>query len=159
MRVSRFADYSLRLLMHLAALPGGRSTIGEAAAALQVSRNHLVKIVHLLGRHGVLANTRGRRGGMRLADAPARINVGRVMRLVETTGPLVECFDAASNTCTLAPACRLRGMLSGALESFYRSLERYTLEHLTISPPPPDLAPLRRRTTQAASSGAPLRRR
>ena len=49
MRLTTFTDYSLRVLMYLAAVPGRRATIGEIARAFDISENHLMKVVHALG--------------------------------------------------------------------------------------------------------------
>ena len=50
MRLTRFTDYSLRVLIYLACEPGRRATIAEIAQAFEVSENHLTKVVHFLGQ-------------------------------------------------------------------------------------------------------------
>ncbi|MFL6692012.1 MAG: Rrf2 family transcriptional regulator [Ramlibacter sp.] len=65
MKLTAFTDYSLRVLMYLAARPGQRATIGQIATAYAISENHLVKVVHFLGKSGWLANVRGKGGGLR----------------------------------------------------------------------------------------------
>ena len=40
---------------------------------------------------------------------------------------LVECFEAATNTCPIASACTLKRMLKEALDRFVVTLDRYTL--------------------------------
>jgi Rrf2 family nitric oxide-sensitive transcriptional repressor len=134
MRLSTFTDYSLRVLIYLAAAPEGRATVGEIARAFGISQHHLVKVVHFLGREGLLANTRGRRGGVRLARAPREINVGAVVRLTEAGDLPAECFDRHTNTCMLAGGCRLQRILGEALEKFYAALEQYTVADLHLQP-------------------------
>jgi len=134
MRLTTFTDYSLRVLLYVAAAPEGRATIAEIARAFGISEHHLVKVVHLLGREGVLANTRGRRGGLRLARPPREINVGAVVRLTEGGDLPAECFDRATNTCVLAGGCGLQRALGEAMRSFYGVLGRYTLEDLRLQP-------------------------
>jgi len=129
MRITSFTDYSLRTLMYVASAGGGRSTIAEAARVLAIPESHLVKVVHSLGKLGLLANTRGRGGGFALARAPREINVGEVIRETESLS-LVECFDEEHNTCGLAGHCRLEGVLHEALDAFRAVLMRYTLEDL-----------------------------
>jgi Rrf2 family nitric oxide-sensitive transcriptional repressor len=135
MRLTTFTDYSLRVLIYLAAAPEHRSTIGEVASAYGISEHHLVKVVQFLGKQGVLINTRGRGGGMQLAHAPAAINVGRVVRLAEGVSYPAECFDTESNTCALSGVCGLQRVLSDALKAFYATLDRCTLEDLRIPAP------------------------
>ena len=50
MRLTTFTDYSLRLLMYLAAAPERRATIAEVARAYGISEHHMVKVVHVLER-------------------------------------------------------------------------------------------------------------
>src|SRR5215510_5281380 len=107
MRLNTFTDYSLRVLMYLAVHPQRRATIGEIAAAFAISKNHLMKVVQHLGKEGLLANVRGKGGGLALARPPAAINVGAIVRMIESSAPLLECFDRETNTCVLTPVCRL----------------------------------------------------
>jgi Rrf2 family transcriptional regulator, nitric oxide-sensitive transcriptional repressor len=130
MRLTNFTDYSLRVLIFVAARPGVRATISDVARAFDISENHLTKVVHLLGRSGFLANVRGRGGGLELAMAARDINVADVVRKAEGEYGPAECFDADAPSCLIADACRLRGVLHEAMEAFYRVLGQYTLQDL-----------------------------
>lgn len=130
MRLSNFTDYSLRVLMYLAADPDRRATIAEIAAAYDISEHHLVKVVHFLGRSGWLLNLRGRGGGIELALPPQAINLGEVVRAAEGDPMPAECFDRARNECRITRACRLRGVLAEAVEAFHAALDRYTVADL-----------------------------
>lgn len=130
MRLTRFTDYSLRVLMYVAAREDGRATIADVAAAFAISENHLTKVVHFLGKCGFLSNVRGRGGGLRLATPAKSINVGSVVRESEGAIRPAECFESTPSACTIAPACRLRGVLGEAVQAFYGVLDQYTLEDL-----------------------------
>ncbi len=130
MRLTTFTDYSLRVLVFLAADSPRRATIGEIARAFDISENHLMKVVHLLGKEGVLANVRGKGGGLELAKSPSAINVGKVVRMTEGHPVPAECFDRERNACVITPICRLRGVLGEAVRAFYEVLDRYTLADL-----------------------------
>lgn len=134
MRLTAFTDYSLRVLLFLATAPEGRATIAEIARAYGVSHHHLVKVAHLLGREGFLANTRGRSGGLRLARAPSVVNIGDVVRLTEGPSVLAECFDPEGGQCPIARCCSLIPMLTQADDAFYRVLDRHTLQDLVATP-------------------------
>ena len=129
MRLTTYTDYSLRVLMYVAAKPDGLSTIREIADAYGISHNHLMKIVFELGRHGLLENLRGRSGGIRLARPAEEIRIGEVVRFTESETALVECFGVA-NACAITAPCRLKGALNQALEAFLGVLDRYTLSDL-----------------------------
>ena len=131
MRLTRFTDYSLRVLIYLAARPGTHATISEIAASFAISESHLTKVAHYLGKKGLLRNTRGRGGGIELGCPAATINLGAVVRAAEVDTPLVECFDPATNHCVITPVCRLRTVFTEAREAFYATLDRYTLEEVT----------------------------
>ena len=127
MRLSEYSDYTLRVLMCCAMQPERLLTIAEIAESLQVSRNHLMKIVNDLGRQGLLETTRGRGGGIRLLKPPQQIRIGDVLRQSETDYRLVECFDASTDACTLTPACRLKAVLRRALKAWFAELDAVTL--------------------------------
>ena len=66
---------------------------------------------------------------MRLAMPPSEINVGWLIRQTEPHLNLVECFDPATNTCPIAPACGLKGVLHRAQGAFLEVLDGYTLDN------------------------------
>ena len=68
MRLTNYTDYSLRVLIYLAAKDRNKlSTISEIAEAYGISKNHLMKVIHELGKIGVINTIRGRGGGIQLA--------------------------------------------------------------------------------------------
>jgi len=134
MRLTAFSDYSLRVLIYLAAAPETRSTIADIASAFGISEHHLVKVVQLLGREGILLNTRGRKGGVQLARPAEEINVGQVLRLTEGGDLPAECFDPETNSCMLAGGCGLQRILKEAVEKFYAVLGQYSVADLRASP-------------------------
>ena len=128
MHLTQFSDYSLRLVIYLACRPERLVSAEEISQAFGVSRHHLVKVVQTLTELGVVAAQRGRGGGMRLAMAPAQIKVGWLMRHTEPHFHLVECFDPATNTCPIAPACGLKGALFRAQKAFLGVLDEFTID-------------------------------
>jgi Rrf2 family nitric oxide-sensitive transcriptional repressor len=134
-RLTTFTDYSLRVLIYLASSPEHRATIAEVASAYRISEHHLVKVVQFLGKEGILINTRGRGGGMRLAREPSKINVGRVVHAAEGAGRPAECFDPDTNTCALRGVCRLQRVLGDAMKAFYASLDGFTLADIGLPAP------------------------
>ena len=130
MRLTAFTDYSLRVLIYLAAQPGRRATIAEVATAFGVKENHLTKVVHFLGKAGLLANVRGKGGGLGLAKPAAQIRIGQVVRETEGADVPAECFEEDHGHCRITRICRLRGVLAEAVGAFYAVLDRYSLEDL-----------------------------
>ena len=75
MKLTRYTDYSLRVLLYLGAKGDRLSSIAEIARAYAISQNHLMKVVNNLVHTGYVSSVRGRLGGIRLARDPA----GRTM--------------------------------------------------------------------------------
>lgn len=130
MQLTRYSDYGLRVLIYLSVRPDRLATIEEISMAYGISRAHLMKVVHHLGRAGFLNTLRGRGGGLALARPPDEINVGDVVRHTEDRMDLVECFDPERSHCRIEPVCGLRGVLEEALDAFLDTLDRYTLADL-----------------------------
>ena len=157
MRLTEYTDYTLRVLMYCASNRDRLITIAELAEQHAVSKNHLMKIVNDLARQGVLETTRGRGGGLRLLLNPAEIRVGDIVRTCETDFRLVECFDSSTNTCTLTPTCRLKGVLNEALQAYFKALDAATLDDITG--PEPSAQPASRPASAGVPMAAPVTRR
>lgn len=130
MRLTRFSDIGLRVLIYLARA-GERSvpvTIAEIASQFDLPVNHLVKVVGELGRHGWIQATRGRNGGLRLHVLPESLKIGVVLRKLEGEAELADC---SGQSCRLSPDCILRGALAEGLRAFYDAMDRYTLADVT----------------------------
>lgn len=134
MEISAYSDYALRVLMQTALQSPKRVTVDEVAATFGISRHHLVKIVHDLGRNGYLQTHRGVGGGFTLARPPEEIRLGDIVRLGEETETVIECVDRPKHPCRLFPACRLKGVLNEAATAFFAVLDGYTLDMLLIQP-------------------------
>jgi len=127
MRLTRYTDYALRVLLYLGTHPDKLATIGEIAAYHNISRNHLMKVVHQLGALGYIDTLRGKGGGIRLAHKPEEIILGDVVRHTEENLEIVECFTPGNSDCIIQPGCRLKTVLDEALGSFLATLDLYTL--------------------------------
>ncbi len=130
MQLTLHADYSLRILLYLTENPDRFVSTREISDAYGISRNHLVRVVQTLHASGFVEVLEGRSGGVKLARNPTEINLGQVVRKSEPNFRIVECFDMETNTCPIVPVCRLKGILSKALESFLAVLDDCTLADL-----------------------------
>lgn len=129
MQLTRFTDYGLRTLVYLSVLPEeDLASIDDVCATFDLSRNHVMKIVHRLGQEGYVQTQRGQGGGIRLALAPNVINLGDVVRTLEPNLHPVNCNEP--KVCVLLPGCELKGVLADAVDAFMNELDKYTLEDL-----------------------------
>ena len=126
MQLTQYTDYSLRVMAYLAQAPS-QSTISEIADYFGISRNHLVKVVHNLAKHGFIRSTRGKGGGIQLARPAEVMNLGDIVRVAEPHFDLVECFNPSEDCCIVTKQCGLKAPLYEAQRAFMAVLDRTTL--------------------------------
>jgi Rrf2 family transcriptional regulator, nitric oxide-sensitive transcriptional repressor len=129
MRLTRFSDIGLRALMYLGAHPERTVPAAEISGAMNVSADHLMKSLQALDALGFVSGTRGRGGGFSLSRHVRSIRLGALVRSLEPSLALAECFEPESR-CPLTGGCRLAGALREAQRSFFDVLDRYSLEDL-----------------------------
>lgn len=128
MRLSRFTDIGLRALMYVGA-HGGRVSSGEIAEVFDISRDHVTKSLQALVGLGALDSTPGRNGGYALAKDPEGLRLGEVIRRLEPTLEMAECFGPGSE-CPLTAGCELATALRQARGAFFETLDGYTVADL-----------------------------
>jgi len=124
------SDYAFRTLIYLGTHPEQMVSTREISQAYGISKHHLVRVIQTLAAHGYVEVVPGRSGGVRLARDPASIRLGDVLQQTEPNLRLVECFDAATNTCPISRCCGLKSLLADALVAFVASLNQHTLGDL-----------------------------
>ncbi|MFM2486914.1 Rrf2 family transcriptional regulator [Celerinatantimonas yamalensis] len=132
MQLTLFTDYCIRSLIMVSTRPPEQlTTISEIADKYQLSRNHVVKVVHRLGQLGYLYTQRGKNGGMRLARPAEEIHIGTLIRDVEPHHSLMNC---SAPHCCLTHQCRMKSILAKASQLFYNELDRYSLADIIKEP-------------------------
>ncbi len=130
MRLTLHTDYALRVLMYVGVKREALSTIPEIVERFDISKGHVMKVVHRLAQKGYLETTRGKRGGMRLARKPEQINIGAVVRDMEEELGVLGCLQGLQGYCRIEECCLLRTALRDATNAFLATLDRYTLQDL-----------------------------
>jgi Rrf2 family nitric oxide-sensitive transcriptional repressor len=130
MRLTTRTNLAMRTLMFCAVNTGRTVRKHEVAEACNASENHLAQVIHALAQAGFLHTVRGRSGGLQLARDAATIRVGEVIRTFEASVPFTECMDGGEGNCPLVACCRLKCVIVDALEAFYATLDKVTLEDL-----------------------------
>ena len=112
MRVPMKVDYGVRALVDLAThqAVNGSATVATAVIAQrqQIPKQYLDRILLSLKKAGMIASSRGPRGGYRLSKDPHNVTVTMVMEALgdSPTAP-VDCI-AAPDCCSLSGACAQR---------------------------------------------------
>jgi Rrf2 family nitric oxide-sensitive transcriptional repressor len=122
MKLTRYTDYALRIMAHLAAMPDGLVAIHTLAAACDAPENHVMKVTPTLVRGGFIKSTRGRGGGLRLGRPAEEIRLGDIVRLTESGFDLNDCVD-----CALVSRCKLKQAIALAGEAYLAVLNQFTL--------------------------------
>ena len=135
MQLNRFTDLGIRVLMYLGSIEGPSVTFARLAEDLQVSKNHLVKVVHFMAQQQWLLTSRGKSGGIALAKRPEDYAIGDVVRVLEQNSVNGErLINCQQPPCVLLPACGLPFILQQALEQFYQFLNQYNLADVVTQP-------------------------
>lgn len=103
--ISKTAEYALRSVIYLAEQEArGLVPAMEVAAALGVPANYLSKILHTLGRQGLVVSQRGPNGGFRLARPAGEVTLAEVIEPFDQIAARRECLLGRPQ-CADATAC------------------------------------------------------
>jgi len=125
MRLTRYTDYAIRVLIFLGARDGELCSIRAIATAFSISQNHLMKVVQDLAAAGFIDSVRGRNGGIRLSREASDINLGVLVRHTEGLSDLLDC-----PRCTIRSGCGMPGILAEATAAFIAVFDKYTIADL-----------------------------
>ncbi len=121
-------DYALRVLMLLAKMPDKQLvTVAVVGEQLNISINHLTKIIAKLGQLNYIETIRGVGGGIRLKASTSDINIGQVVTEFESTLEVVNCKIPE---CPFREACKLKGVIDEAVLAFIEKLKEQTLHNI-----------------------------
>lgn len=128
MKLTRAADFAIRLLGHLAEIEGVGKT-SELAKKLDIPFNHLSKLVQTLSRHNFLTTRKGKGGGIKLAVHPKKIRLSDVVETIEGPMVLSECI-LNRQSCQFSKGCKFRKCLSKLKSQMYKVLSGTTVYDL-----------------------------
>ena len=133
MKLTSYTNYAMRSLQLAALKSPDLVRIDDVAQIHKLSRPHIMKIVHELGKAGYLETVRGRNGGFRLARPAQEIIVGEVVRITEGPLDVVECFNPEKNTCPLMGICVLSRKMQEATAAFMTVLDDLTIADIAAN--------------------------
>lgn len=129
MRLTKAADYGIRLMAALAGSPCEEWTsIRELAERLDIPRSFLGNIVQKLSASDLVETVKGAHGGLRLKRPAEQINVLQVLEALE--GPI------AVSTCQREPGCKhdhfcnVHPFMEQVRERLVEAFKDMTLAHL-----------------------------
>ena len=110
--ITREADYALRVVLRLAAMPEGISLSTTALAEeMYIPYRFLRRIVRKLCDAGLVGSVRGKSGGIHLLEEPAKISVHDILAIFDPKSLLFNsCFENGF-CCPRKEECNVHHML------------------------------------------------
>ncbi len=134
MRLSRRSEYGLRALTDLVRSGSGTTVpLATLARRNNLPPKFLEQIMSTLKHGGIVRTTLGARGGYALADDPATISVGRIIRLLDGALAPLSCVSLryyAPCSCQDEASCALRDVMLDVRDATLAILDAETLEAL-----------------------------
>ena len=134
MKVSAQEEYGLRCLLQLARLKDGESlTLGQIAEREGISGANAGKLMWLLNKAGLVASTRGTKGGYTLARPAYDIHLSEVIKVLDEDMLTGHCksYTGLHDECVHTDDCGIRPIIISLHEIVQSALERITLAQLT----------------------------
>lgn len=129
--LSKTSQYALRAVLHLARHADGdrmlRAT--DISEELGVPPNYLSKILHILGRTGLLVSERGPTGGFRLARPADGIALSQVIGAFDELGADERCL-LGRRRCIDSSPCAAHGRWKEVAERVYGFFDDTTVADL-----------------------------
>jgi Rrf2 family protein len=135
MRITRAADYGVRIMSRLAsAPPGTRMTVAALAADSQSTTAFTGKILQRLVSARLVVSHRGFEGGFVLARPADQITLLDIVEALDGSLCLNECMPKGAG-CDRASSCGAHGVWLRAQEALAAVLRSQSLDQMAITQP------------------------
>ena len=130
MKISTRARYGTRALLDLALHQAEAPvSLKDIAKRQEISLQYLEHLVTPLITAGMVRSVRGPKGGITLAQSPAKITMSEIIQLLEGSTALVECVDNPK-LCPRADSCVTRDIWTEVKDAVNGVLDSTTLQNL-----------------------------
>lgn len=130
MQLSKFTDYTFRVLIYMAKHQEELCTVEQLANQLEVSEHHLKKVIHRLAKTDYLISIKGRAGGLKLGLSPEQVNLGDIIRITENNLNIVSCLNGDEVCSFMNGKCKFKNIIYDSLEKFIEEFGKYTLQDI-----------------------------
>ncbi len=140
LRFTKRADYGLMAIHYIASHgEDGAVSAKRIGEEFRIPQERLAKILQRLAKKKLIASHNGPKGGYVLAQSPAEITVGQVVRALEGPVRIVSCM-ADDDDCPQFERCTLRRPVQKIQASISYLLDTMTLAELAAEPVVSELA-------------------
>src|SRR3712207_3152730 len=136
MKVSAQEEYGLRCLLQLARLGAGEAlTLGQIAECEGISQANAGKVLWLLNKAGLVASTRGTKGGYTLARPADEIRLSEVIKVLDEGEVEGHCksYPGVLDSWVHTGDCGIRSVIVNVHEGVERALSGISLARLAGS--------------------------
>lgn len=131
MKITRASDFAIRVLVKLAESKA-KLTSEKIAQEIEVPFSHVAKIVQALSRNGFIASSKGKNGGLRLAQDPHSIDLSKVIQAVEGPFVLSDCI-LNKGVCNFSGGCKVRKCFGQVRNEMMKVLAKTNIHDLAFS--------------------------
>jgi Rrf2 family protein len=133
MKVSAQEEYGLRCLLQLASLGEGESlSLTQIAEREGISQANAGKLLWILNKAGLVASTRGTKGGYRLSRPAKEIRLNEVIKILDEDVLASHCnsYTGVLDACVHTGNCGIRPVIVGLHDVVEQALSNITLAQL-----------------------------
>lgn len=131
--ISRTAEYALRAVLYLGALPPRTmASAADVAAATGVPERYLARVLNTLAHAGLLRSTRGARGGFRLDRAPDAMTLADTIAPFNPFGDVPRCL-LRDQPCNAGDPCLAHAHWHDAASGVHAFFRRTTVADLLLN--------------------------
>ena len=149
---SRSAEYAIRALVCLAAVPDGKyAMVKNIAEQEDIPSHFLAKILQQLARKGLLRSSKGPTGGFALRVDPKEIRLVDIVEVLDGLAPYQQCASGLSE-CSDEMPCPMHDSWTNLRSRIMDYLERNTIADLAkaLDQKKKNLAQVRQRKARRA---------
>ena len=131
------AEYALRALTVMAALPQGASILGrDLARHTGIPARYLSRILTICNNAGIVDAARGSNGGYWLAKPADAIHIRDVVALFDSAALNRECLLWPGRECSESHPCTAHRDWRTVRDAYFNFLERVTVADISAEPLP-----------------------
>lgn len=131
MKLSTKGRYGLKAMFELALHYGeGPIPLKNIADSQRISEHYLEQLIAVLRKNGLVKSVRGAQGGYMLIDAPSKITVGSIIRVLEGDIAPADCVIEDNNMCDREAKCVTKLVWLKIRDSINEVIDSITLEDM-----------------------------
>ncbi|MHC4871466.1 MAG: RrF2 family transcriptional regulator [Planctomycetota bacterium] len=130
--ITREADYSLRVVLHLSECQtrGERCSVAELSSILDIPRHFLRTIVRKLVKENILISFKGNQGGVELARPSSEITMLDVLRAISANSCLLNTCLGENSSCSRMKKCQIHSSLTKMQKILDGKMSEITFDQL-----------------------------